>query len=244
MKKTIQTLLCSALVFSLSANAQWSSKSRIKGNGKVVTEKRTTISYDEIKIGGSIDVELIAGKEGNITIKGEENLLPLITIEVKDNILNITPKKNTNIGSSPGKTIIVTVPFESISNVSLGGSGSVLGKSTIKAERFSTKLSGSGDIVLTIEAATVISSISGSGDVTLKGQATYHESKLSGSGDISAFDLAVLDGNATITGSGTIRINCSNSLIARISGSGDIEYKGDPKNKDTKVTGSGRISKK
>ncbi|MBC5841997.1 DUF2807 domain-containing protein [Flavobacterium sp. F-380] len=244
MKTTIKSLLFCALLSSITCNAQWSSKSKIKGNGKIVTEKRTTVPYDEIKIGGSFDVELVAGKEGAITIKGEENLLPLIIVEVEGNILKIYPKKNTNMISGSGKAIIVTVPFESISDVSLGGSGSIISKNTIKANHFSTKLSGSGDIVLTIDANDVIASLSGSGDITLKGKATNYESKLSGSGDISAHELLTTNANASMSGSGNITVNCSNNLIARVSGSGDIDYIGDPKTKDTKVSGSGRISKK
>lgn len=244
MKKTIQSLCFCALLSTMSVSSQWSNSTRIKGNGKIVTEKRNTTAYDEIKIGGSFDVELIAGQEGQISIKGEENLLSLIIVEVEGTALKIYPKKNTNISSSSGKGIVVTVPFESISEVSMGGSGSIVGKSTIKADHFNTKLSGSGDIVLTIDANDVIASLSGSGDITLKGKATNYESKLSGSGDIGAFELEAINGNAAMSGSGNIRINCSNNLIARISGSGDIDYKGDPKTKDTKVSGSGRILKK
>jgi hypothetical protein len=148
------------------------------------------------------------------------------------------------MSSTSGKTIVVTVPFESISDVSLGGSGSIIGKNTIKADHFNAKLSGSGDIVLVIDANDLVASLSGSGDITLKGKATNYESKLSGSGDIRAYELLAVNVNAAMSGSGNITVNCSNNLIARISGSGDIDYKGDPKTKDTKVSGSGRISKK
>ena len=242
MNKTIQTLILCALLSTASINAQWSNSARIKGNGKIVTEKRNTVDYDEIKVGGSFDVELVAGKEGEITLKGEENLLSLIIVEVEGNVLKIYPKKNINMSST--KTILVTVPFESISDVSMGGSGSIIGKSTIKANRFNAKVSGSGDINLTIQADDIIASLSGSGDITLKGKTTNYECKLSGSGDISAYELNAINGNAAMSGSGNIKINCSNNLVARISGSGDIDYKGDPKTKDTKVSGSGRISKK
>jgi hypothetical protein len=62
------------------------------------------------------------------------------------------------MSSSSGKAIMVTVPFENISDVTLAGSGSIIGKSTIKVDRFNTKLSGSGDIVLTIDATDAIAS--------------------------------------------------------------------------------------
>ena len=244
MKNTIKYLVFCALLSAMSANAQWSNSSKVKGNGKVVSENRTTASYDEIKIGGAFDVELIAGKEGGISLKGEENLLPLIIVEVEGNVLKIYPKKNINMSSTSGKAIVVTVPFESISDVSLGGSGSIIGKSIIKADRFNAKLSGSGDIVLLIDAQDVMAAISGSGDITLKGKASNYECKLSGSGDINSYELEAVNCNAAMSGSGNIRVNCTDTLTARISGSGDIEYKGNPKTKDTKVSGSGRISKK
>lgn len=244
MKNTFKSLVFCALLSALSTNAQWSNSSKIKGNGKIISEKRNTASYDEIKIGGAFDVELVAGKEGEISLKGEENLLALIVVEVEGNTLKIYPKKNTNMSPSSGKAILVTVPFESISDISLGGSGSIIGKNTIKADRLNTKLSGSGDIILTVDANNVVVSLSGSGDITLKGKTANYECKLSGSGDISSYELQAIDCNAAMSGSGNIRVNCSNDLVARISGSGDIDYKGDPKTKDTKVSGSGRITKK
>ena len=73
MKKSIQLVVFSALFFTTIANAQWS---KIKGNGKVVTEKRTTAGYDEINVSGFFDVVLVSGSEGAISIQGEENILP------------------------------------------------------------------------------------------------------------------------------------------------------------------------
>ena len=70
---------------------------RIKGNGKVITEKRTTAGYDEINVSGFFDVVLVSGNEGAITIQGEENLLPYIKVEVEGNVLKIYTEKNVNI---------------------------------------------------------------------------------------------------------------------------------------------------
>ena len=92
MKKSILLIVLVALSVTTAAHAQWS---KIKGNGKIVTEKRTTSEYDEINVAGFFDVELVSGKEGAIIINAEENLLPYIKIEVKDNILKIyTGKKH------------------------------------------------------------------------------------------------------------------------------------------------------
>ncbi|KFF09956.1 head GIN domain-containing protein [Flavobacterium hydatis] len=242
MKKSIQLLVCSVFFLSTVANAQWS-KERIKGNGKVVTNTRSTTSYDEIKVMGSFDVDLVAGKEGSITVKAEENLQQYIKVEVDGNVLKIYTEKNKNISSSMGKNIQVTVPFEKISGVSLSGSGDVRSKNMIKSDSFTAVLSGSGNLDLDVDAVTLNLSISGSGDAVLKGNAGTFTTKLSGSGDIDSDALKAKNVDITISGSGDSKVFCSENLKARVSGSGEIQYKGDPKTKDAKVSGSGSISK-
>ena len=240
MKKTIQLVVLSALFFTTITNAQWLNK-RVKGNGKIITEKRTTAGYDEINVSGFFDVILVSGTEGRIAIKGEENLLPYVKIKVEGNVLKIYTDKNVNISTNKG--IILTVPFEQISFVSLSGSGDVKSENTITSPTFKAKLSGSGDLTLDVKTTNFDANLSGSGDVVLTGNSDNFTSKISGSGDVDAVNLVTKNSNLTISGSGDMKVNCSESLYARVSGSGDIAYKGNPKTKDTKVNGSGEISK-
>ncbi|HQV37276.1 MAG TPA: DUF2807 domain-containing protein, partial [Flavobacterium sp.] len=62
-----------------------------------------------------------------------------------------------------------------------------------------------------------------------------------GSGDIKAFELVSENAKVNVSGSGDIKVNCTEFIEARVAGSGDIEYKGNPKKVDTKVAGSGTI---
>jgi hypothetical protein len=243
MKNSIKLVVFCTLFLTTIAQAQWSSRDKVKGNGTIITQKRTTASYDEIKVSGFFDVDLVAGNEGNITIKGEENLLPYIKVEVEGNVLKIYTEKDKNLHASQGKNITITVPFETINMVSLSGSGDVKTKNTIKASSFLAKLSGSGDLILDVDTTEFEANLSGSGDVVLTGNTKGFISKLSGSGDIDASGLDAKNVDIAISGSGDSKVSCSENLKARVSGSGDIEYKGNPKSKDTKVNGSGGISK-
>ncbi|CAA9200358.1 head GIN domain-containing protein [Flavobacterium collinsii] len=242
MKKSVQLLVCSALLLSSIANAQWSNK-KIKGNGNVVTETRTTSDYNAIKVSGFFDVDLVAGKEGKIIVKGEQNLLSAIKVEVEDNVLKVYTEKGVNLSPSLGKKIEVTVPFETISALTLSGSGDVQSKDPIKSDKFLAKLSGSGNFNLAVNSTDLELNLSGSGDVSLKGNTANFVTKLSGSGDIDAANLKSKNTDVTISGSGDIRVNCTESLTARVSGSGDIRYSGSPEKRDVKVSGSGSISK-
>ncbi|MDX6189070.1 head GIN domain-containing protein [Flavobacterium sp. Fl-318] len=239
MKKSVQLLVCGAFLLSLTANAQSSNK--VTGNGKISTETRNTSDYDGIKVSGSFDVDLVSGKEGNITLKGEENLLPLVQVEVSENTLKISMKKNTNIRSR--QKIQITIPFEKISQVTLSGSGDIQTKNNIKNDKFSAKLSGSGNFNLGIDSNDLDLNLSGSGNVRLKGTANNFTTKLSGSGDIDAADLKSKNADINISGSGNGRVNCNETLTARVSGSGNIKYEGNPEKRDVKVSGSGNISK-
>jgi hypothetical protein len=243
MKKTFKLFVFSALLISSIGNAQWSSNNKIKGNGKVVSETRTTSDYDAIKVAGSFDVDLVAGKEGKIIIKGEENLVSAIKVEVEDNVLKIYVEKGTNIRPSMGKKIEVTVPFEKISEVSLAGSGNIQSKNAIKNDKFTAKLAGSGNFNLEVNSTNLELNLSGSGNINLKGSSDSLTTKLAGSGNIEATNLKAKNVDANVSGSGNSRVNCAENLTARIAGSGDIKYTGNPEKRDVKVSGSGSITK-
>ncbi|OXA97237.1 DUF2807 domain-containing protein [Flavobacterium oncorhynchi] len=240
MKKLSLLVVCGAFLIGFMANAQ---SEKINGNGKVVTETRSTAGYDAIKIAGSFDVDLVAGKEGKIIIKGEENILSAIVVEVEENTLKIYTKKNTNIRSSIGKKVEVTIPFEKISELTLSGSGNIKSKDIIKNDSFLAKLSGSGNFSLAVDSNSFELNLSGSGNVNLKGNAANFTTKLSGSGDIDASALKSKNVVVNVSGSGDSKVNCSETLTARVSGSGDIKYSGNPEKRDVKVSGSGNISK-
>jgi len=240
MKKAIVATL--VLVITASCSAQWGK--RIKGNGDKVTIERTTGDYDAIGVSGWFDVDIVDGKEGQLTLEGESNLLEYIITEVKNGKLVIKTENNINLKPSDWKNgIRITVPVERINAISLSGSGDIVGKTTLKTETLDTAMSGSGDITLDVETNTISATMSGSGDITFSGNTTDFSATISGSGDIKAFDLAADNVDATVSGSADIKVTANKMLKARVSGSGDITYRGNPEKIDTKTSGSGDISK-
>jgi hypothetical protein len=235
------TFILLALTVSLSTNAQdwWGKSKKIKGNGNVVTVKRTTSNYDGISVGGSFDVILVEGREGNITIEGEENIIPYIETEVSGNTLKVQFEKNINIRTT--KRLTVTVNYEDIEKVSLGGSGNITCKGLIKSDDFSASLGGSGNITLEVDADEVAANIGGSGNIRLEGNSNEFTCSIAGSGSIKAYDLNTNELYATIAGSGSIRTTVKTKIKAKVVGSGSIYYKGNPTKIDTKSVGSGDV---
>ncbi|MFD2518987.1 head GIN domain-containing protein [Salinimicrobium flavum] len=244
MKKLAITLSIVALSFQTADAQWWKGSKEIDGNGKMTTQTRTVPKYDQVNLIGSMDVEFVRGKEGNLKLEAEENLMEYIVTEVDGNSLKITVEKGFSLSPSRNKGIKVTVPIETLEGVSLTGSGDIYSSDEIRAEKFEIKLTGSGDIRLPLVAKDASATITGSGDISLRGSASDFNCKVIGSGDISAFDFRCETVDATVIGSGDLEVYASEALRAKIPGSGDIQYKGNPKNEDFKTMGSGDITKR
>ncbi|NRD20304.1 DUF2807 domain-containing protein [Winogradskyella eckloniae] len=233
---TILTILCSTSLMQ----AQWGKWKKIKGSGNITTETFSTASYDGIKTAGAMDFNLIPGKEGQITVKADDNLMSYIVVEVKNETLSVRVKDGYNL--KPSSTISVTIPFTSINAVSLAGSGNVKNSGTIESDDINISLAGSGDIELNIDTNETESHIAGSGDIKLEGSTTELTLKVTGSGNFEGDDLNSTNVTAKVTGSGGADVVCNGELIVRITGSGNVHYSGKPTQKDTKITGSGSIN--
>ncbi|MDD7913070.1 head GIN domain-containing protein [Polaribacter ponticola] len=238
-KKIILTSIILTVSLSLNAQDWWGNSKKIKGNGNVVKVKRTTSDYDGIGVGGSFDVILVKGKEGKITIEGEENIIPYIETEVKGNTLRVKYRKNINIRTT--KKLVVTITYEDIEKVSLGGSGNITNEGIIKSNDFKVSLGGSGNITLQIDADEVSSNIGGSGNIKLSGNSNELNCSIAGSGSIKAYELRTDKLYANIAGSGSIKTTVKSKIKAKVVGSGSIYYKGNPSHIDSKSVGSGDI---
>jgi len=235
MKKIITIVI--ACVFTMNAQAQW--KKRVKGNGNMVTKTRTVNQYDNVSVGGSFNVKLYAGTEGKLTITVDENLLDYLITEVDNGKLKIKWKKGTNI--SHRSKVYIKVPFKDIDGVSLAGSGDLYSDDLIKSDDFTAKLAGSGDVNLKVSTESIASSIAGSGNISLIGTTNDLKCSIAGSGDIKAYELKARNADIKISGSGGVKISVKDNLSARVSGSGNVYYKGNPKKQDVKVSGSGNV---
>jgi hypothetical protein len=239
MNRLFKYVLALAIVMMGTGNvfAQWGKK--VVGNGNVTTKTINTADYDAIKGIGSMDIHLERGSEGTITVKTDENLQEYIIVEVENNTLKVRTKKNTYLKTKKG--IHVYVPFDDISEVSLTGSGDIDTKDAIQSDNLVIKVTGSGDVALEVAANTVDATVTGSGDIVVSGRTTNLEVKVTGSGDFDGDGLRSENTDATVSGSGDATVYASKYLKARVNGSGDIQYDGNPEKRDTKVSGSGNI---
>ncbi len=212
----------------------------VKGN-KVIKEQEFNISdYSTIKFSGgaTLEYEQKVNDAPYLRIETDENILPLLVIETKDGILTIDSEKKIK----PSKYNIYTNSKELVGIVS-SGSVKALIKGKLQTEDFDIKLAGSAEVAIdSIVAKRINSKIAGSYDLKITGIAESFRNKVSGSGKILAFDLQADSVTCELAGSGEFFVFANNYLKVDVAGSGNVQYKGDPKI-DQSIAGSGKVVK-
>jgi hypothetical protein len=233
--KKLSILFFAALILILSGCE------KINGKGDLRTETRNIGNFSGIDSRLSGNVSYAQGNEYKIELTAQQNVLDVIETPVIDNKVVIRFKNDVRVRSHEPITVKVTAP--SISSIGLSGSGNVTALSPITGNALYFKLSGSGNLSLPSVTTTMLeATISGSGNIYIGSGNTITESLwISGSGNIDAQNVAAKSAITNTSGSGTIKLNASDTLKATISGSGSVFYSGNPII-NTSISGSGRVS--
>lgn len=103
-------------------------------------------------------------------------------------------------------------------------------------------VSGAGSLAWKdVDLSTLGIRLSGSGTIELAGTVHHLEVEVSGAGELSAYALQTDTASVRVSGSGSARVTTRQAIQACVSGSGKIKVAGQPHDRDTNVTGSGKI---
>jgi hypothetical protein len=190
----------------------------LEGSGVDGTQARELPRFDRVELAGSNEVTIRVGGEQSVVVRADDNLLDRVTTRVTDGKLVIG---NEAGGFTTRNPIRVDITVPAVDGLALTGSG------TIAAEG--------------VDVAALSVALSGSGAVTASGRAERVDVKLNGSGDVQLQDLVAQDMHATVSGTGRIALNATESLDASVPGTGSIVYTGNPPSVRKSVSGIGSV---
>ena len=210
-----------------------------KGNGNIINSERTVSSFKKIHSSGSAEVRFNASQEYKVVVTTDSNLIENVTTDIRNDLLYIGTKR----GNYSFTKLLINIYCPVITYVSISGSGTFYASEKISVSDFESDISGSGKINMTIECNKFFTKIAGSGALTVSGSSKDSNMNISGSGDIDGNDFHINNATVNISGSGKATINVTNNLKATISGSGVLNYRGNPAIIESDVSGSGKINK-
>ena len=193
---------------------------RVKGSGVSKTEQRQTPVFDslEVKCHGTIQVR--AQGQAGLEISGDDNIVPLITAEVRGGTLYIQASKEYDARSG----LRIAVSTSDLKRFVFAGAGEA-SLTDVKNDRL--------EIVM-----------SGAGSLTASGETQAAEISLTGVGSMDAKGLRAVDARVSSTGAGSVDVYATGQLEARATGVGEINYYGNPKIVKRQATGIGSINER
>ncbi len=211
----------------------------LKPEGSETEEVRFTSDFHAINVSLYAKVFIREGAENSVTIVAAENLLEHIITHSNGTTLNVENSRCLRTKSDDVK-IYITTP--TISAIGLSGTGNVYVESPFSGPFLNLEISGSGNIHFPkLQYQKVDAFISGSGNMNYSGSCTDQFIRISGSGKINAFGMESAEAMVRVSGSGDAGIFVTEVLDAKITGSGNVLYLGNPTLKIS-ISGTGTIS--
>lgn len=186
-------------------------------SGNVTSETRDVSGFTEVAFNGTGNLAIRQTGSESLTIEAEDNILPRLKTEVRNNHLTIEP--NTNI--QPMETINYELTVKDLRALEVDGAGSI-DASDIKTDSLQVTTGGAGNISMT-------------------GEADSQDVDISGAGSYRAENLESKRAKIDLSGAGHAVVKVSDALEANISGLGSVEYIGNP-TVSQNITGFGNIT--
>lgn len=202
----------------------------------------TVTDFTGISVAGSPSVRIVPGEQPGVSASGNDESLRELTVGVRDGVLHIRP------GESPwfkrtGKLNVV-VRYRAIDELKVAGSADVTTSEPIELSDDLLRLSvtGSGDVHLPfVKAKSLSALIRGSGELKLGGEVDQQSIAVTGSGSYQAPGLISARADVAVAGSGNAYLYVSDTLNARVTGSGEVRHRGSA-HVTQSIAGSGTVA--
>ena len=192
-------------------------RKRLEGSGKLETRVLDLDTFVAVELGGAFDVTITFGDEQRVEATFDDNLFANLEADVSGRKLELGWDEDCE----PSRDCEIRITMVSLEGFELNGAGDVDIKG-FAGDRLEIELRGAGDIEADGEV----------GDLRIS---------LLGAGDIEARDLKAQRVKVVLAGVGDCEVYAAESIDAKLTGVGDLDYWGDPEQRETKVSGIGDI---
>ena len=199
-------LLVTIVIITSFMYADTEETDKITGSGVVMMEARFDSNYLALDISIAFDNIIVhCGSGYSMTIMGDDNIIPHIITEVKDDVLYISSEQEfeTKVES------VLTIQVQTLDTLSFKGVGE------ITIDKLNNKI--------------FYCDFTGVGSCTLIGKVNNFTMNLNGVGSVNAKELIANIVDANVNGVGSAEVYAIDSIHAAVNGIGSLTYYGNPK---------------
>jgi len=212
----------------------------------------------KIKLSGAVDVYVRQGEDSKMEVfSNDVAMLSKVLTTVSGDLLTIDNEPMMVMSSRKGSLMVFKGGFSQVATGNIINSGGKTYCDGLVVETPGTPgfrveltlprvnslcISGAGSVTYhNVNLDELTMSVSGAGHIDVAGQVNRLEADVSGAGKITACEMSVVHGRLRVSGAGSIKATVTESVMARVSGAGKIKIAGNPRERDTDVSGVGKI---
>lgn len=239
MKTTISKIIAVLFLATITTSCVIDGFNRIKGNRNVTVEnRRVSNDFTKIKVSNGLDVYITEGNSVKVTVEADENLHEVIRTEVRNGVLKIYSERNIWRAKSQ-KVYITTHQLEGIKATS---GSDVYSENTLTGNAMEVETSSGADMSLRLDVNSVTSHSSSGSGLKLTGNATNYTASASSGSSTKSYGLKSKEVTVKASSGADIDVYAMESIDARASSGGDVDYRGNPKRVNKKSSSGGSIS--
>ncbi len=209
--------------------------------------------FKSIYVNSNYTVYLKQTNKQEVTVEALTDIFSVSDIKVENGILMINIERKPE---SPNKSLWAKiddiklnpmmklfVSMKNIADLQINGGGKIISENSLATGNINLAVNGNGSMDLDLKGDMVKAEITGSGNIALRGYATSLEAMISGSGTINGFNCPIENAKVKVSGAGICELNVTTTIDAIVAGSGQVKHKGNTKNAQKKVYGSGSVDR-
>lgn len=231
-------ILLTILITATSCNLDM--LSGIKGSGNPISEDRNiNTNFENLEVQQGITVYLSQGKNTNLQVEADDNIIDLLKTEVENNTLKIYFEKNVY----RAKSRIIYLTVSNLSSIETSSGALVKTENTFETFSMDLDASSGSSIKLIINCNEISSDASSGANITLSGTTQIITASASSGSTINANGLIAKNATANASSGASIKVNTTTKLKAKASSGGSINYSGDPAEIDKSSSSGGSVKR-
>ena len=218
---TLSRLAACALCIFIIGCGMMNTTPPVVGSGIAKSEDRSISGVTKIRLSNIGTLTLKQSDKESLTVKGDDNILPLIESTVSGDTLTLRLANNVSVQPKVGIEYIVEV--KSLASLQIAGAATA----NLDA----------------LDGKTLELTLAGACKANLKGKVDSFQLSATGASSVNAADLACKKATVSVTGATSATVNAAESLDVNATGACTVTYLGDPTVKKS-VVGASSVKKR
>lgn len=211
------------------------------GSGTLASQTRPATGYQTVSVANAITAKISEGAATDVTLSGDDNLLPLVEVVTVGSELQIRFKMTVRAEQRLPMTATFTMPR--LEGIHASGASNVTADAVRADGTATVDASGASHVtVATVAAQQLTVEASGASEVTAAGTVTTADLTASGASTIKAGTLLATTVAAHASGASNITASASMKVTGSASGASTITVLGQPAERAVDSSGASSVN--